>query len=291
MPGELVSIVAPSFLCAGAGFLWARLGPVFDRALITALLTYLGVPCLVFSSLVRLQLDPRAMAEIAGVALLGLACFAALGSVVLRVWRLPAHTYLAPLVFGNTGNLGLPLCRYAFGPEGLALAICIYATVVSIHFTLGLVIWTGRVSGVELVRNPLFGATLAAVAAILAGVQVPEWLLNSTELMGGFALPLMLLTLGVSIGELRAARPLRTVALSLLRLFMGAAVGYGLAELFGLEGIARGVLILESAMPAAVLNYLLAERYGRDPEQVASLVVVSTVIAFALLPLLLAFLI
>lgn len=196
MPGELLTIVAPTFLCAAAGFLWGRFGPGYDRAGITALITNLGFPCLVFSSLVRLQLEPRAMAEIAGAALLACACFGALGALVLRAWGLPLHTFLAPLIFGNSGNMGLPLCLFAFGPEGLALGICFYAVSASTHFTLGLLIWSGRASFAELWRNPLFGAAIAAVVVIAADLSVPDWLLFSTELLGGFALPLMLLTLG-----------------------------------------------------------------------------------------------
>ncbi len=291
MLAELLGIVAPSFVGATAGFCWGRFGPRFDRDLLTSLITNLGVPCLVFSSLVRLQLEPRAMAEMAGAALLVFACGAAIAAVVLRVWGLAQHTYLAPLVFGNAGNLGLPLCLYAFGPEGLALGICFYATAASTQFTVGILIWSGRLSLVELVRNPLFGAALAAVAVIAAGVQVPEWLINSTELLGGFALPLMLLMLGVSISELHTARLGRSIALSLLRLGLGTGLGFGLAAALGLEGVSRGVFILESAMPAAVLNYLLAQRYQRSPEEIASIVVVSTLIGFALLPVLLAFLV
>ena len=71
---------------------------------------------------------------------------------------------------------------------------------------------------------------------------------------------------------------------------MGVAVGIGLAELFRFEGIIRGVVILECAMPAAVFNYLFAERYGRAPDQIASVVVVSTLIAILVLPVLLAYL-
>jgi hypothetical protein len=57
--------------------------------------------------------------------------------------------------------------------------------------------------------------------------------------------------------------------------------------LLGLEGAARGVLIIQSAMPAAVFNYLWAQHYGRDAAAVAGVVVLSTALAFVLLPLVL----
>ena len=71
----------------------------------------------------------------------------------------------------------------------------------------------------------------------------------------------------------------------------GFLIGFGMAQLLGFSGVARGVLILQCAMPVAVFNYLLAQRYDRSPEQVASVVVVSTLLTAVTLPLLLPFVI
>ncbi len=289
MPGELATVIAPTLVCAALGWAWGRWGPPFDRDLITALIANLGAPCLVFSKLTALEVEAAALAQIAVAAVLALITFAAIGAIALRVWGLPAHTFLAPLIFGNAGNLGMSLCLFAFGSQALALAVCFYAVMATAHFTFGILIWSGRLSLTELLRSPLSGAALLAVLVIAAELPVPVWIRNTTELLGGVTIPLMLLTLGVSIGELEVARLPRTIALSLLRLGMGVLVGIALAELLGFEGISRGVLILECSMPAAVFNYLLAQRYGRSPDQVASIVVVSTLIALLFLPALLAY--
>ena len=98
----------------------------------------------------------------------------------------------------------------------------------------------------------------------------------------------MLLTLGVTLAGLRVTALWRTIALSILRLTMGFSVGYGLATALGFEGVARGVLIVECAMPVAVFNFLFAQRYDRTPSEVAGMVLISTVMAFAMLPLVLA---
>lgn len=286
---EVLPIVAPVFVCAGLGWGWARLGRAYDRALITQLIFDVGAPCLVFSSLVALDVTADALAGIAGGALLAMACFAAIGFAVLRVAGLPAHTYLGPLVFPNSGNLGLPLCLFAFGDEGLALGVAFFATVSLAHYTLGVWLWSGLASPVELLRTPLFYAVLLAAGVLAAELPVPRWIRNTTELLGSLTIPLMLLTLGVALGELATVRAARTAAISALRLGMGFGVGVGLAAWLELEGAARGVFIIECAMPVAVFNFLFAERYHRSPEAVASLVVVSTLLAFAALPLLLAF--
>jgi predicted permease len=293
---SILSIVAPVFACAALGWVWVRTGHPFDRAGTTALISRLGAPCLVFGSLCDAGAELGSMLQMAGAALLSMTLFAVIGHLVLRAARLPSHTYLSPLVFANAGNLGLAVCRFAFPGSGsapspgLSLAICCFAVASFLQFTLGLAIWSGGTSLTTLVRTPLLWAVAAAAFVLSLDVPVPGWLLDTTQLVGDLSIPLMLLTLGVSLAELDIARLPLSVGLSLLRLGMGTAVGFGVAELLGLEGIARGVLILQCSMPVAVFNYLFAEQYGRSPTDVASLVVVSTLLSFVTLPLLLTFL-
>ena len=288
--GDLFAIIAPVFLCTALGWAWVRAGRSYDRELITILIADIGAPCLVFSHLVDLEVEPEAMAEIAMAALISVVCFAVVGIVILRLARLPFHTFLCPLVFGNQGNMGLPICLFAFGEEGLALGIAYFSVTATLQFTAGISIWSGHLSLRELSRTPLIYAVALAVAVLASGATVPAWIWNTTEILGGFAIPLMLVTLGAALAELRIAKIGRSVFLSCCRLGFGFAVGLALAALFELDGVARGVLVLQCAMPAAVFNYLFAQRYARAPEEVASIVVVSTLLAFAGLPLLLGFL-
>ncbi len=191
-------------------------------------------------------------------------------------------------MFPNAGNMGLPVCFFAFGEEGLALAICFYAVAAFSQYSAGIWIWSGRVSGGELLRTPLAWSVLVAAVILATGATVPLWILRSTELLGAFTIPLMQFSLGVSLQRLELAAVPRNVALALLRLGLGFAVGVALSRLLGLTGAARGVLILDCSMPVAVLNYLLAEKYQRSPSEVASLVVLSTLISLVTLPLVLA---
>ena len=285
---ELLSIIAPIFVCAALGFAWARTGRPYDQELITTLIMDIGAPCLVFSELVSLEVERRVIIQMAGGAIADMLGFAVLGMLVLRAARLPAHTFLSPLIFTNAGNMGLPLCLFAFGPEGLALAVSFFATMAITHYTAGIWIWSGRLSLAELLRTPLSYAAVMSVWVVATGFSVPVWILNTTELLGGLTIPLMLMTLGVSLSQMKIRRMARTLALSSLRLGMGFAVGVVLSRWIGLEGVARGVFILECSMPAAVFNYILAQRYQRSPEEVASVVVLSTSMAFVLLPFLLA---
>ncbi len=288
--GEIASILAPVFLSAALGWGWVRSGRAYDRDLISRLISDIGAPCLIFSRLTDVVVDPELMARMAGMAVLAMALFGVVGGLVLRAARLPMHTFLAPVTFGNAGNMGLPLCLFAFGEPGLALGICYFAVSALLQFTVGVWIWTARVSFAELLRTPVAWAITAAVLVLWTRAGVPVWLQNVTDLLGGFAIPLMLITLGVSLADLRVATLGRAVGLSVFRLVLGFGGGLLLAHLFALDGIARGVLILQCSMPPAVFNYLFASRYQRSPEEVAGIVVVCTLLSFATLPFLLGFL-
>ena len=283
---ELIAILTPLFVCTGIGYVWARLDRPYDTEFITTLVTNFATPCLVFTTLANARLAGDAISQMAVAAAVALVAFAVVGGGVLMLTRMPLRPYLLPLIFGNTGNMGLPLCLLAFGEQGLALGI-VYFTVGSVAmFTFGIGFISGARSASELLRVPMLYAVALALPFLLGGIQPPAWLDNTTRLIGGMMVPLMIITLGISLAKLQVRGMKRSLALSVLRLSLGFAVGVGLAEAFGLEGTARGVLIIEAAMPAAVFNYLFALRYKRAPEEVAGMVVASTLLSFLTLPLL-----
>lgn len=287
MFATLGPVVAPIFICAGLGWAWARLGRPFDMAMVTALVTYIGAPCLVFSSLVGISVSPAALADMGLATLSAFAGFAVIGMLVLRAMRLSANTYLPPLVFGNTANMGLPLCLFAFGDVGLELGVVFFSLSAILMMTLGIWLVSGTASPAAALKTPLPYAVIAAAAFLAGDVAPPAWLFNTVDLLGDMTIPLMLVTLGVSLARMKVVRIGRTAAIALLRLGMGFALGVALAEAFGLAGAARGVFIIQCAMPVAVFNYLFANLYRRDPDEVASVIVISTLFSLATLPLLL----
>lgn len=287
MLAELLAIVAPIYVAVGLGWAWTRAGRPWSSEVVTDLIMTVGAPCLVFSSLVGMEVDPAALGEMALAAVAAFVVLALVGAGVLRIAGLSLRSFLPPVVFPNVGNMGLPVAYFAFGAEGLALAVAFYAVAAFTQYSVGIWLWSGRVSGGELVRTPLFWSTILAAGLVTAEVSVPAWLLRSTELLGAFTIPLMQISLGSSLAGFELRGMPRSVGLSLLRLGLGLAVGFAVAEVFGFEGAARGVLILDCSMPVAVLNHLLAEKYRRDPSEVASLVVVSTLFSLVTLPLVL----
>lgn len=289
MTGELFSIVAPVFICAGIGFLWARLGRAFPVEFVTTLVTNIGAPSLVFHTLANLSVSAAAFATMVGATVAVFVACAAVGWAVLAVAGWPQRAFLPPLLWPNSGNMGLPLNYLAFGDVGLGLAIAVFTVYAVTQMTLGMALASGAASLRALVRIPLLYAVAAALLFMLTGSVPPKWINATTELLGGITIPMMLITLGISLARLGVRSMPRSVGLAALRLVMGFAVGVAVATLFGLDGVQRGVLIIQSAMPAAVFNYLFAQRYATAPEEVAGIVVMSTALSFLSLPLLLLF--
>ncbi len=287
MFSQLFSIIAPVFICAGIGFVWARMGRPYDAELVTALAVSIGTPCLVFSTLAEVKLEPAAVGAMAGAAATGIAVCGLIGWGVVRAARLSPRSFVPSLMLPNTGNMGLPLSLLAFGEDGLALAIAVFTVMAVTQFTAGAAIASGSVRLADMARMPLLYAVAVALAFLLTGTKPPAWLANTTEILGGMTIPLMLVTLGISLARLSVASLRVSLAMSVLRLFLGFVVAVGLAALLGFEGTERGVLILQLSMPVAVFNYLFAQRYQTAPEEVAGMVVISTALSFLTLPALL----
>ena len=286
---QILQITAPVFLLALAGYVWAWKGLRYDIEFVTRLAVTFSMPCLIFSVLVKVKIDPEAFRDIA---LASLAAYAALGAILwagLKLSGLSQRTYLAPGVFANTGNVGLPVAMFAFGEQGLAFAIVIFAIMAILSFSIGIWVVAGGGRLTEVLKQPLVHASVLGGVFLVQGWTLPGFLQSSLELAGQISIPLMLLTLGVSIAKLTVGAVGRAVVLSLVKLAVSAAVAMVVIWVFGLTGAARGTLLLQLIMPVAVTSYLLAERYRAEPDVVAGTVVVSTVISVLAIPAALAF--
>ena len=284
---QLSGIVLPVFICIAFGVLWAKVRTPFDASLITSLVYSIGVPCLILATFQKVTLSPAAIMEIALATLTCYALFTLLASFVIRMLRLETGCYLPALMFPLTGSMGLPVSYFAFGDEGLALAI-VYFTFGTIgSFTIGAAIAEGKLSLAGIVRIPVVYAVVIAVSMQLTGLRLPAWIFNTVDLLGGIVIPAQLVALGYSLLQLRVGGIARSASLGVFRLAMGMAVGFAIAELFSLDGAARAIVIIQSAMPVAVSSYLFAEKFNRRPEEVAGMVVVSTAVSCVTLPFLL----
>lgn len=287
---EIMLITAPVFLLGTIGFVWARVKVPYDLAFVSRMTINISLPCLIFSTLSSTNIAPAAIAEIAWASLLAYVAAMVGMWAILRLTGLSQRTWWTASIFGNTGNIGLPLCLFAFGEEGLALGMVVFAISVVFQFSIGLRVIAGAGQMLTVLRQPMVYAAALGVAFGVMNWPVPEVLLRTMSLAGQIAIPLMLITLGVSIAQLEVGQTGRAAFVALARLLAlgGAGVIAGLA--FSLDKLAFGVLVLQLITPAAVTVYLMTSRYGTEPGAVAGLVLITTLLALVVIPVALPFL-
>ncbi len=283
---QLAAVILPVLICAGLGFVWARMRRPFDHDFVTRIVSLVGTPCLVAHSLTSLHVDGAVLRGMAGATALVFCCMFAIGIVVLRILRLPNHSYLPAVVFSNSGNMGLPLALFAFGESGLALAVVYFAISASLQFSLGISIAAGSTNFSRLLKVPVLYAVLGSLIVLTTGIRLPLFVDNTLTILSGLTIPLMLLALGVSLADLRVTSLPRNLFLALVRLTGGFLVALAVAWALGLDAAPRGVLLIQASMPVAVFNFLFAKQYQRQPADVAAMVVISTLLSFISLPLL-----
>jgi predicted permease len=280
--------VVPVMLTILLGYGMARAGRPVQGELIRFLVVQIGSPTLIFTALLSTDLAGGMLLSLVSASVAALAIFGAVGWLLLKLLGWPARSFLPALMFSNSGNLGLPLALYAYGPAGLGYAAVINTINLVGNFTVGQSIAVGRTDLRGIARSPSVYA--AAIGLLFASLHLhlPVWLKNTLQMPAQMTIPLLLLMLGTSLATIRITALGRTLTLAALRIGMGAAVGVALAAAFHLSGVPRSVLILQLAMPAAVYNYLFALAGKTDPQGVASVVVASTLMAAVAIPVLLA---
>jgi len=286
---EVAAVLAPVFVLAAIGYAWRLTGAPFDMAFVTRIIMYVAGPSLVFTSLSRLTLPLSQFWHMVGAMIVVTLGVAAVSALLIRILGLPQRSFLPALTLGNTGNLGLPLCLFAFGEEGLGLAVAIYVTNSLLQFTFVPLLHT-RVSIVRtLLSTPMLYGAVAGLAVLIADIHVPTWLANTFSALGDLLIPLMLMALGNTIGGLRTHNLPRAFGLGFARLAISFGVAVAVSFALGLTGVAQGVLVLQGAMPAAVFSYLFAAHYERDADDVAGIVLVSTLLGALVLPFLVSY--
>jgi predicted permease len=286
----IFSVVVPILITVSIGFAWTRLGYRLDSKELTALISDIATPCLIISTFHETRLSSDAFLDIAVATGTAIVLFIGVGALLLFAFGLRLRTFLPSIAFPNAGNLGLPLSLYAFGTEGLGYAIAFFSMSSVANYTLGQAIAAGQANWRGLIRLPILYAVAIGVLLSFTGVELPRWIKATVGLIGDMTVPLMLLMLGSSLSLLKVGAFWRAALVSSIRIGCGAAIGIAVAALFGLSGSMKAVLILQCANPVAVYNYLFAQRWNNQPEEVAGVVVLSTLFSIVTIPLLLGWL-
>ncbi|MBC5785827.1 AEC family transporter [Ramlibacter sp. USB13] len=280
---RIAEVIVPVFLIVAIGYAYARrvhpdMG-AFNRIVLDVL-----TPVIVYTALAgkefRLQENLPLLG--AGALLILLTGLVAWG--VARAAHTSPRTLVPVVMFTNCGNMGLPLALFAFGPQGLGAAVALFSISNLIHFSVGSRITSAGASTRELLLSPLMIASALGFASAATGVRPPDMLFSGLKLLGEAMVPLMLFALGVRLTQLRRRDVPRGLLGAFARPLVGLGVAVPLAWALGLEGTARAQLILFAALPPAVMQYLLAERYGQEPERVAAMILLGNALAVLSVP-------
>lgn len=281
---QIVALIAPVILIIALGYLWVRLKFPFDNETIGALVLRVGVPCLIFSNLTAADINITEIGRVILAAVCVITISTLVGVIVLKVARKPLHTYLMTAMNGNSGNMGLPLALMVFGPAGLPPAITYFLVVTISQNTLGLIVTAGQFDPRSLLRQPIILSSVVTVLVIVLDLGVPQWIGRTTELLGAVVIPLMLMLLGASLSQFKVHYLGLSLAMALMRFVAGAVGALLVIWVFGLTGMEAGIVWIMATMPSAIVHFLMAERFGRSPEKVAGVIMVSTLLTLAGLP-------
>ena len=201
------------------------------------------------------------------------------------IFHFRSRGFALPALFMNAGNMGIPLALFAFGQPGMQRATLLFVVITFFQYSLGIYILSGRGNWTEIFRLPLIYATIAGLTFNLAQIRVPEVLFQPVSLLGQATIPLMLVSLGYRLRDFQSLQWGHALGGALLRIIGGFTVASIAVRLVGADGINRQVLLLYGCLPAAVINFILTEKFGQDPHLAASIVVLSTFFSVVTIPL------
>lgn len=288
MLAQIFSIIFPILAIVLVGYIYGR-RHVPDMAAANKLNIEIFVPALIFDVLSGKDFN---LGEYQLLALGGIAVIFGSGLLAWPIARLLNYqfrTFVPPMMFNNSGNMGLPLALFAFGEAALAAAVVLFIIENTLHFSVGIKMLDSRSSIMGLLKSPLLIATLAGLAVAVMHIEIPEVVAIPIEMLGQVSIPLMLFALGVRLIHIdwRAWRV--GVVGAIVCPLSGILIASGMGALLSLDNAQYAILVVFGALPPAVLNYMLAERFNQEPEQVASIVMMGNLASIAVIPAVLVF--
>ena len=284
---KLFEVLFPVFLTIGIGYWFGKKEPKFDTKFITKLVGNIGLPCIIFYSLTSSNVEFDLLLRFFYYILLYVGLFTIIGILVLKILKKDIYRLLPPLILPNTGNMGMPICLFAYGKMGLAIAAAVTTVIVIFHFTLNILLASRKFSIKPLINCVAIYALIVSLFFVYYKIPSPKFIENATFLISYSTIFLVLMSLGVALSRLKIFSFKESFTMSLTRVLIGPLIGLGFVKFFNLSGIEAGVLFIQTSMPSAVLTYLIAEMYSpkKIVDSTASTVVLSTLLSFITIPI------
>jgi len=279
---KLFDVLFPVFLTIGIGYWYGKKDPKFDTKFITTFAGNFGLPAIIFYSLTTTNISMELFLRFSYYITLYVIIFSVIGLVILKLLKKDIYRLLPPLILPNTGNMGMPLCLFAYGKMGLAIATSITAMILVFHFSINILLASKKLSLKPLLKCVPVYALMISLVFVYFKIPAPKFLENATFLIGYSTIFLVLMSLGVALSKLKVFSFKETFIYSITRVIIGPIVGLAFVKFFNLSGIEAGVMFIQASMPSAVLTFLVSEIYSpkKISNSIASTVALSTFLSF-----------
>jgi len=278
---KLFEVLFPVFLSIGIGYWYGKKDAKFDTNFITRFSGNIGLPCIIFYSLTFSDIDFDIFLKFSSLTFIYVGIFSIIGFIVLKLLNKDVVRLLPPIILPNTGNMGMPICLFAFGIKGLAIATAITSTILVLHFSIGILLASRKFSIQPLIKCVPVYAIIFSLFFVYYKIPAPKFLENATFLIGYSAIFLVLVSLGVALSRLKVFSFKETLIYSLIRVLIGPIIGFSFVKYLNLTGVEAGVMFIQASMPSAILTYLVAEMYSPKEitDSIASTVALSTLLS------------
>ena len=283
---KIFEVIFPVFFVIGVGYFLGKKNPKFDTNFITNFAGNIGTPAMIFYTVTTTGITLSIFTHYFIYALIMIGGFAIIGIILLFFLKKDLCMELPPLILPNTGNMGIPICLFAYGTQGLGVASAIASVIILFHFTLGVFLAKKKFSFDILIKSPPVYAIIISVIFLYFKIKTPLFLENTTFLLTYATIFLVLMSLGIALTRFKFSFK-DSIIISLFRVILGPLVAFILIYNFDLSGFAAGVLLIQSAMPSAILNYLVGSMYSpkKIVDSIASTIVISTLMSFITIPI------
>jgi predicted permease len=284
---KLIDVIVPVFFVIGIGYYLGKKNPEINTDFITTFAGNVGTPAMIFYTITTTGVTLSVFTEYFIYALVIIGGFSLVGILFLLLLKKDFISELPPLILPNTGNMGIPICLFAYGTAGLGVASAIASVIILLHFTLGVLLAKKSFSLEILIKNMPIYAIIVSVIFLYFEWDVPGYLENTTFLLTYATIFLVLMSLGIALSRLKVVSWTHASILGAVRVILGPLIGFGLIKYLNLDGFAAGVLLIQSCMPSAVLTYLVGSMYSEKKvvDSVASVIVTSTIMSFITIPI------
>jgi malate permease and related proteins len=279
---KLFEVLFPVFLTIGIGYWYGKKDPKFNTKFITTFAGNFGLPSIIFYSLTTTNISFELFLRFSYYITLYVGVFVIIGLIILKILNKDIYRLLPPLILPNTGNMGMPVCLFAYGKIGLAIATSITAMILVFHFSLNILLASKKFSLKPLLNCIPVYALLLSLIFVYFKIPAPKFLENATFLIGYSTIFLVLMSLGVALSKLKVFSIKETIIYSFIRVILGPIVGFAFVKFFNLSGVEAGVMFIQASMPSAVLTFLVSEIYSpkKISNNIASTVALSTFLSF-----------